>query len=79
MTQHIRDQDAFAATFFLLLFLASARRSVFFRRDARFLTLSLPWLFPISRNLALLQPIPKLFRFAGYRLSDKWPGGRSVC
>jgi hypothetical protein len=27
--------------------LASARRSVFFRRDARFLTLSLPWLFPI--------------------------------
>ncbi len=32
------------AAFFLL---ASARRSIFFRRRARFLTLSLPWLFPI--------------------------------
>ena len=32
---------------FLLLFFAAARRSVFLRRAARFLTLSLPWLFPI--------------------------------
>jgi hypothetical protein len=32
-------------------FLASARRSVFFRRLARFLALSLPWLCPISFNL----------------------------
>ena len=30
-----------------LLFFASARRSVFLRRALRFLTLSLPWLFPI--------------------------------
>ena len=29
------------------LFLAAARRSFFLRRAARFLTLSLPWLFPI--------------------------------
>jgi hypothetical protein len=37
--------------------LASARRSVFFRRLARFLALSLPLLFPISRNLrALVAP-----------------------
>ena len=32
------------------LFFASARRSVFFRRAARFLTLSLPWLCPIIPN-----------------------------
>ena len=31
--------------------LASARRSVFFRRLARFFTLSLPWLCPIKLNL----------------------------
>jgi hypothetical protein len=36
------------AAFFLLF--ASARRSVFLRRAARFLTLSLPWLFPIELN-----------------------------
>src|SRR5215210_1853229 len=34
--------------FLLALFLAAARRSFFFRRAARFLTLSLPWLFPIT-------------------------------
>ena len=33
--------------FFLLAILAAARRSVFLRRAARFLTLSLPWLLPI--------------------------------
>ena len=33
---------------FFLLALAAASRSVFLRRDARFLTLSLPWLFPIT-------------------------------
>src|SRR5205814_879086 len=33
---------------FFLLALAAASRSVFFRRDTRFLTLSLPWLFPIT-------------------------------
>jgi len=32
------------------LLLASARRSVFLRRALRFLTLSLPWLCPISFN-----------------------------
>jgi hypothetical protein len=30
--------------------LAAASRSVFLRRDARFFTLSLPLLFPISRH-----------------------------
>jgi hypothetical protein len=38
-------QQCYFAAFCLLL--ASARRSVFLRRAARFLTLSLPWLFPI--------------------------------
>ena len=37
----------FAAAFF---FFASARRSVFFRRFARFLALSLPLLCPINVN-----------------------------
>jgi hypothetical protein len=32
-------------------FFASARRSVFFRRLARFFALSLPLLFPINVNL----------------------------
>src|SRR5205807_7752586 len=41
--------------FFAVSFLAAARRSVFLRRDARFLTLSLPWLFPI-------RPPPSPFR-----------------
>jgi len=39
-----------AAFYFFPVFflpLASARRSVFLRRAARFRTLSLPWLFPI--------------------------------
>jgi hypothetical protein len=35
----------FAGAF--LFFFARARRSVFLRRALRFLTLSLPWLFPI--------------------------------
>ena len=33
--------------FFVVSFFAAASRSVFLRREARFLTLSLPWLFPI--------------------------------
>jgi len=37
----------FFFAFFVVLVLASLRRSVFLRREARFLTLSLPWLFPI--------------------------------
>lgn len=41
--------------FFAVPALAAARRSVFLRREARFLTLSLPWLFPIRAT-------PSLFR-----------------
>src|SRR5439155_5985262 len=41
-------RKGYFAGFFL--FFASARRSVFFRRAARFLTLSLPWLCPIIPN-----------------------------
>jgi hypothetical protein len=42
--------------------LASARRSIFFRRRARFLTLSLPWLFPISFNT---RPLVAPYQFVG--------------
>ena len=38
------------AAFFFLFFLERARRSTFFRRRARFFTLSLPWLCPIAIN-----------------------------
>jgi hypothetical protein len=48
------------AAFFLLF--ASARRSVFLRRAARFLTLSLPWLFPIGLNTHPFFAASKLFR-----------------
>jgi hypothetical protein len=44
--------------------LASARRSVFLRRDARFFTLSLPWLFPISVHTRSFAAGSKLFRWA---------------
>jgi Putative neutral zinc metallopeptidase len=49
---NIRDEiaECYLAAFFLS-FLASTRRSVFFRRLARFLTLSLPRLCPITLNL----------------------------
>src|SRR3954454_15465596 len=47
------------AAFFLLF--ASARRSVFLRRAARFLTLSLPWLFPIGLTLTLSAQVPSCF------------------
>jgi hypothetical protein len=40
----------------LCFFLASARRSVFFRRFARFLALSLPWLCPITSKTHPLAP-----------------------
>lgn len=42
------ESDYFADFFFSRA--ASASRSVFLRRAARFLTLSLPWLFPIMLN-----------------------------
>jgi len=44
----IRDVSNYFAAFFFAF--ASARRSVFFRRRARFLALSLPLLCPISLN-----------------------------
>src|SRR2546430_16537006 len=43
-TKKLKSQGRYSRAFF---FLASARRSVFFRRLARFLALSLPLLFPI--------------------------------
>ena len=46
-----------------LFFFASARRSVFLRRALRFLTLSLPWLFPISPNTHLSRAGSKLFHY----------------
>jgi hypothetical protein len=49
-----RGRDYFFA-FLPVAVLASARRSVFLRRAARFFTLSLPWLFPI-------RPSPSPFR-----------------
>jgi hypothetical protein len=50
------SETEFAARYFAAFgfFLASARRSVFLRRLARFLALSLPWLCPIRLNLRLL-------------------------
>ena len=50
--RHEPIRTYFAAFFFL----ASARRSVFFRRLARFLALSLPLLFPISFKTHSLAP-----------------------
>jgi hypothetical protein len=47
--------------FFLPLFFAAASRSVFLRRAARFLTLSLPWLFPIGCTFNLSRPLPTSF------------------
>lgn len=47
-----------------LAFFADASRSVFLRRAARFLTLSLPLLFPIRGTLPFLPVLPKLFRRA---------------
>ena len=44
-------------------FLASARRSAFLRRAARFLTLSLPWLGPIVHQLS-----PSLGQFQAFSL-----------
>jgi len=44
--RHSRSGRYFLA-FFVVSFFAAASRSVFLRREARFLTLSLPWLFPI--------------------------------
>ena len=42
--------------FFEVFVFASARRSVFLRRAARFLTLSLPWLFPIRPSTSTSFP-----------------------
>ena len=49
------SEARYLAAFFSLAFaLAAASRSVFLRRDARFLTLSLPWLFPITPPYSLV-------------------------
>ena len=53
-----RDDRCYFFAFFAVPALASLKRSVFLRRDARFLTLSLPWLFPIR-----LQPPPSYEQF----------------
>ena len=50
-----REEGRYFFAFFVVPVLASARRSVFLRRAARFFTLSLPWLFPI-------RPSPSPFR-----------------
>jgi hypothetical protein len=47
----ISEAEVAGRYFPVFFFLASARRSVFFRRLARFLALSLPLLFPITLNL----------------------------
>ncbi len=47
--------------------LAAARRSVFRRRAARFLTLSLPLLFPIRRNTRCSFARANLFRYPAPR------------
>jgi hypothetical protein len=47
--QKLKSQAVYFAAFCFVL--ASARRSVFFRRLARLLALSLPLLLPISLNL----------------------------
>jgi hypothetical protein len=53
----IRNKELEPRRYFpALFFFASARRSVFFRRLARFLALSLPLLFPISSKTHLLGP-----------------------
>src|SRR5437016_12502916 len=48
-SKKLKSQGRYSRAFF---FFASARRSVFFRRLARFLALSLPLLFPISLTFA---------------------------
>ena len=63
--QKLKSQGCYFADFF---FLASARRSVFFRRFARFLALSLPLLCPICLNVRL---------FAAPQQSDETVAG--VC
>jgi hypothetical protein len=58
--QKLKSQRCYSAAFFLRF--ARARRSVFFRRLARFLALSLPLLFPIIPNtLPLTSNIKKFF------------------
>lgn len=46
------EERCYFFAFFAAFVLASARRSVFLRRAARFFTLSLPWLFPIRPPLS---------------------------
>src|SRR5687768_4049827 len=45
--RHSRSGRYFFPFFVVSFFFAAASRSVFLRREARFLTLSRPWLFPI--------------------------------
>jgi hypothetical protein len=54
--------------FFAVPFLASARRSVFLRREARFLTLSLPWLFPIRPSPS---PLSGRFQVISLKQDDR--------
>ena len=79
----IRRRQSYFAFFLLLLFFAAARRSVFLRRAARFLTLSLPWLFPIGFYICLFCELPKLFRLLDYAAMELWPDGQpaqlSIC
>ncbi len=74
------DPKLHFAGFFLSLLLASARRSVFFRRDARFLTLSLPWLFPIR---SIHSPFRRRFQALSPTLSNgvtiSTPSGTPIC
>ena len=61
---------------FCLVF-ARARRSVFLRRALRFLTLSLPWLCPISVNTHPLAPSRHVVDST--KTGSKLVGGSSAC
>jgi len=58
----------FVAFFFIAF--AAASRSVFLRRAARFFTLSLPWLFPITRQhspvFSQFQAVSQRLRFVSH-------------
>jgi hypothetical protein len=57
LTNAIQDEPAYGDNYFgvvpflLLFFFASARRSVFLRRAARFFAFVLPWLCPIRDSI----------------------------
>src|SRR5450432_1724885 len=64
-----RSEERYFFACFDAFVLASARRSVFLRRAARFLTLSLPWLFPIRASPS---PLREWFQV----ISPNHPPGR---